>query len=110
MAFNRMLNAVWTVMCDGHWRTLYEISSQLDHAYSEAGISARLRDFRKDVYRAEYHITEVSRRLRQGSKNLWEYRIVRDIPQPTDVQMSRWIPSEPLPKAKPPRGQGELFA
>jgi hypothetical protein len=79
MVFNRMLKAVWTVMCDGHWRTLHEISIQLDGDYSEAGISARLRDLRKETWRNELHVTAVERRVRQGSKNLWEYRVLRQM-------------------------------
>jgi hypothetical protein len=52
------------------WLTLREISDALGHP--EASISARLRDFRKDVFGAY----QVDRRRRVDMKGTWEYRVV----------------------------------
>jgi hypothetical protein len=60
-------------MSDGAWRTLEEIRSRVGG--SEAAISARLRDLRKDKFGG--HIVE-SRRRGDGSRGLWEYRLVLD--------------------------------
>lgn len=73
-----MLHAVFSVMSDGHWRTLAEIKRLLDHDYSEAGISARLRDFRKKEYALQFGVEKVERRLRAGSARLHEYRVLRE--------------------------------
>ena len=51
-------------MGDQHWRTLHEIASWVGG--SETGISARLRDLRKDGY-------TVNRRRVTGANGLWEY-------------------------------------
>lgn len=61
------LERVSALMRDGHWRTLGEI--QAHTGGSEAGISARLRDLRKQKFGAH----QVDRRRRYGG--LWEYRV-----------------------------------
>jgi hypothetical protein len=65
------LLAVFELMQDGAWRTLAEISAVVGG--SEAAVSARLRDLRKEKYGAH----EVDRqRIEAG---LWKYRL-RDKP------------------------------
>lgn len=59
---------VWQLMRDGKWRTLAEIASAVDG--SEAGVSARLRDFRKPKFGALH----VDRRRVDGG--LYEYRLL----------------------------------
>lgn len=58
---------VFALMMDGRWRTLAEIEKVVGP--SQAGISARLRDFRKDRFGAHH----VARRRR--SPNCWEYQL-----------------------------------
>jgi hypothetical protein len=65
------LLAVFDFMQDGAWRTLAEVSAVVGG--SEAAVSARLRDLRKEKYGAH----EVDRqRIEAG---LWKYRL-RDKP------------------------------
>ena len=64
---------VQTLMADGQWRTLSQIAATVGG--SEAGVSARLRDLRKDKFGA--HLVE---RHRTHSAGLWYYRLV---PTPT---------------------------
>lgn len=65
------LGRVWRLMVDGEWRTLQEIHREVGG--SEAGISARIRDFRKPQFGGY----EVDRRRRGNpSAGLWEYRLV----------------------------------
>lgn len=56
------------LMADGRWRTLREIAESC--RTSEAGASARLRDFRKPRYGAQ---TVERERLKGG---VWRYRLV----------------------------------
>lgn len=66
-----LLGRVLDLMKDGQWRTLAEIRSVVDG--SEAGISARLRDFRKKDFGE--HV--VNRRRRGEPKDgVWEYRVL----------------------------------
>jgi len=65
-----MLDKVYHLMKDGRWRTLSEIRKVTGG--SEAGISARLRDLRKEKFQAKYPTIEVERRRRAGG--LYEYR------------------------------------
>lgn len=65
---NGQLKAVFDLMRDGQWRTLTQIQNFV--AGSEAAISARLRDLRKEQYGG--HEVERRRCDRQG---LWEYRL-----------------------------------
>jgi hypothetical protein len=46
------LSRVYDLMSDGNWRTLGEIARYAD--CSESGASARLRDLRKDKFKAMY--------------------------------------------------------
>ncbi len=62
---------VYHTMKDGQWRTLGEIRRQ---QYSEAGISARLRDLRKERFGS--HTIE-RRRRGDASRGLFEYRLSR---------------------------------
>lgn len=67
---NGQLKAVFDLMRDGQWRTLTTIQKFVTG--SEAAISARLRDLRKEQYGG--HEVERRRCDRQG---LWEYRMRR---------------------------------
>ncbi|QDU34305.1 hypothetical protein KS4_23720 [Poriferisphaera corsica] len=64
------LKAVWVVMKDGEWRTFDQIK-QAGVNGSDASISARLRDFRKDKFGGH----EVSRR-RGIASGVYEYQLV----------------------------------
>lgn len=61
---------VFHLMRDGAWRSLGEI--QKITGGSEAGVSARLRDLRKQKFGGH----RVDRRRREGADGLWEYRVV----------------------------------
>jgi hypothetical protein len=63
---------VFKLMRDGQWRTLKEISRVTGD--SEAGISARLRDFRK----AKFGSYQVERRY--VTAGVWQYRVLRPTP------------------------------
>lgn len=67
---------VWDVMKSGRWRTLGGIQADIHatgHHDSEAGIGARLRDFRKTKFGGH----TVNRRRRGDPKSgLFEYRLV----------------------------------
>lgn len=64
--------AVYRVMRDGKWRTLEEIGKATGYTHSMPGISARLRDFRKERFGG----FEVLRRRRGEAKiGLHEYRL-----------------------------------
>lgn len=66
-----LLGRVLDLMKDGQWRTLAEIRAVVDG--SEAGISARLRDFRKK----EFGGHQMDGRRRGDAKDgVWEYRIL----------------------------------
>jgi hypothetical protein len=62
-----LLGAVYDLMRDHRWRTVPEIHATVGG--SEAGVSARLRDLRKDKFGGH----GVDRRRKTGG--LWEYRI-----------------------------------
>jgi len=67
------LNRIYDLMCDQQWRTLRYIASECN--CSEAGASARLRDFRKDSFKAKYKdVKEVQRKRLQGG--LYAYRLL----------------------------------
>ncbi len=71
------LERVRELMRDGQWRSLYEIKVAIGGG-SEAGISARLRDLRKQEFGG--HIVE--RRRRGNPKaGLWEYRLLGRVVQ-----------------------------
>jgi DNA-binding transcriptional regulator GbsR (MarR family) len=61
---------VYLLMADGHWRTLREISETTGG--SEASVSARLRDLRKEKFGG--HTVERQRRG-EPKAGLWEYRL-----------------------------------
>ena len=62
------MQAVFTLMSDGKARTLAEIALAVDG--SEAGVSARLRDFRKSKYGAHTVLRE------RVSDGLFRYRLI----------------------------------
>lgn len=69
--YKRLKGQLWRVfqlMSDGRWRTLAEISEEAGG--SEASVSARLRDLRKEQYGAK----EIQRERVEGG--LWRYRLV----------------------------------
>ncbi len=67
-----LLHRVYRLMDDHRWRTLSEIQKEVGG--SEAGVSARLRDLRKEKFGS--HI--VNRRRRgEGKKGLHEYSLER---------------------------------
>jgi hypothetical protein len=61
--------AVFTLMEDGRWRTLADIS--LATGFPEASISARLRDFRKEKFGSH----TVQRQRTSEGAGTWEYRL-----------------------------------
>ena len=65
------LNRVKLLMIDGHWRTLAEIREVVGG--SENGVSARLRDLRKDKFGG--HTVECKRRG-DPRRGLFEYRLL----------------------------------
>jgi hypothetical protein len=68
---SRQAQLVFDLMRDGEWRTLQEITSAIGCG-SEAGVSARLRDFRK----LKFGAFVVDRRRRgAGEDGLWEYQL-----------------------------------
>lgn len=77
------LDRVFHLMSDGRWRTLATIA--LEARTSEAGASARLRDFRKPDIQQLYPVRRVNTRRVQGG--IWEYQVevetVKSGPGPT---------------------------
>jgi hypothetical protein len=68
---SRQAQLVFDLMRDGQWRTLSEITNAIGCG-SEAGVSARLRDFRKPKFGAFV----VDRRRRgDGENGLFEYQL-----------------------------------
>jgi hypothetical protein len=70
----RLKGQLWRVfqlMSDGKWRSLAEISE--DAGGSEASVSARLRDLRKEQYGGR----EIQRERISGG--LWHYRMVKNV-------------------------------
>ena len=65
---NKQARDVATVMIDGRWRSLRELSDATGHP--EASVSARLRDLRKTRFGA--HVVE---RQNMGG-GLWNYRLM----------------------------------
>lgn len=62
------LRQVAAAMSGGHWYTLKELTERCNG--SEAAISARLRDLRKERFGSNYIES------RFVSKGLWEYRMI----------------------------------
>jgi len=70
---------VHEVMAPGEWLTYFQIQVRVENLpsgkhFSEACISARVRDQRKAKHGA--HI--VNRRIRKGTANLYEYQLILD--------------------------------
>jgi hypothetical protein len=59
-------------MKDGNWRTLAEILVGIGGVGTEAAVSARLRDCRKEKFGSH----SIERRRRGGQGGLYEYRLV----------------------------------
>lgn len=66
-----LLSAVFELMRDGQWRTLAEIREELGRG-SEASLSARLRDFRKEKHGG--HLVH-RRRVGEPSDGLYQYQL-----------------------------------
>ena len=64
---------VFDCMKDGVWKTLFEIEEVLGQGHSQAGISARLRDLRKEKFGGH---TVARRRRGNRSNGLFEYRLI----------------------------------
>lgn len=75
------LEAVRDLMVDGVWRTLAQIQTAIGRG-SEAAISARLRDLRKDKF-GSYQVD----RRRRGETGLWEYRVTKH----KKKQLDLWV-------------------
>ncbi len=67
-----LLERVWSLMSDGEWRNLEDISKATGG--TEASVSARLRDFRKPRNSWRFRVNEVQRKRVTGG--LWVYRFV----------------------------------
>ena len=80
--------AVFSVLADGRFRTLHDISVALDGNYSESGISARIRQLRKEG-------VDIRKRIRAGTRQTWEYKIANQqltlptLPQTQPDQLSQ---------------------
>jgi hypothetical protein len=70
------LGRVYRAMKDGHWRTLEEITELAGG--SQAGVSARIRDLRKEKW-GGYTIEKYRSREAAGT---WYYRINTETPMP----------------------------
>jgi hypothetical protein len=73
------VDMVREVMAGGEWLTYFQIQIRVENLpngkhFSEAGISARVRDQRKTKHGA--HV--VNKRIRKGTCNLYEYQLVLD--------------------------------
>jgi hypothetical protein len=69
---NHQSRLVYSLMIDGEWRTLEEISAGT--GAPQASVSARLRDFRKNAFGSH----KVLRRHRgEAKRGLYEYRLVK---------------------------------
>jgi hypothetical protein len=78
-----LLGRVRGLMLGGPWRTLGEIAHALGRG-SEAGISARLRDLRKDIPGGG--LTVERRRRGDPKKGLYEYRVREALPTIGDTE------------------------
>lgn len=66
-------NRVFERMCDGEWHTLAELAEYSNG--SEAAVSARVRDMRKQRFGAH----TVERERVPGKKGLWRYRLTLNV-------------------------------
>lgn len=67
------LGRVYRYMLSGEWKTISDIAAHCE--CSEAGASARLRDLRKEKFRALYPNRGVERENCGGG--LWRYRLLK---------------------------------
>lgn len=67
MRRSRSVERVRRLMSDGRWHTLRELSES--SGYKETGVSARIRDLRRE----EYGGCRVA--TRRVNRSLWEYRL-----------------------------------
>jgi hypothetical protein len=74
------LAAVLEIMLDGEWWTLGDIhkiiTEKMGRKASEAGISARIRDFRKEKVHDELGVRLDVERERVADTGLYQYRLV----------------------------------
>ena len=66
----RQLYAIYQIMRDHHWHTLFDLDRETHHQYALTSISARLRDLRKPKWGG---YTVLRRRVQ--SAGTWEYQI-----------------------------------
>lgn len=86
------LAEVYNLMRDGRYRTLAEIRNVV-HG-SEAGISARLRDLRKQKWGAH----RVNRRRREGTDGLHEYQVVAPVVERVAVMENELVHKDNNPE------------
>lgn len=80
---SRAIDLVHQVMESNDWLTLFEVQAKVQalptgRFFSETCISARIRDLRKDKHGAH----TVDRRKRAGTRNLYEYKLISNSPNP----------------------------
>jgi DNA polymerase-3 subunit epsilon len=87
------------IMFDGNWRTLSELRIAIEKVFdkhdTEAALSARLRDLRKDKFGAH---KVVSRRRKEFS-GLWEYKVESNEEEEMTQRLNRIIAPGFLPTA-----------
>lgn len=66
----RQFDLVFDKMADGQWHTLSDLAQH--SGGTEAAVSARVRDFRKDSFGGH----TVERERVPGKKGLWRYRLI----------------------------------
>ena len=79
-----MHDCIYMAMSRGHWWTPEElkffIANNFKKSCGESGLTAGMRDFRKQEYREKYKLPldcEVLEKKRAyGKSNLWKYRLV----------------------------------
>jgi len=69
-----LMGRVYELMRDGKWRTLRQIASKCNG--TEASVSARLRDLRKEKFRSRYPSKDVIRERVPDGNGLHRYRVV----------------------------------
>lgn len=69
-----LMGRVHALMSDDQWRTLAQIVTECGG--TEASVSARLRDLRKDKFKKRYPSENVVRRRVENGNGLHEYRVV----------------------------------
>lgn len=66
------LGRVYELLRDGRWRTLREIACYAN--CSESGASARIRDLRKEKFKADYPNKDIEAKRVEGG--VWVYRMI----------------------------------